>query len=238
MFVVIRKNNILFLAAIIITSFIMLNFSLKNELKTVFVHSGKYVVVLDAGHGDIDGGAIGKNGSIEKDINLSVCKKLQSYLEKSGIATIITRNDDSAVVDKNGKTVRQIKREDLKYRRDMRDIENADVFISIHMNKFPDEKYKGAQTFYSKTPIESKVLGEKIQKNLIEILDKSNTRQAKQAENSIYILKDSKKPSVIVECGFLSNTEEEKLLLTDDYQAKVAWAIYAGINEYFTEMKQ
>ncbi len=238
MFIVIRKNNILFLAAIVIMSFIMLNFSLKNELETVFVHSGRYVVVLDPGHGDIDGGAVGKNGSLEKDINLSVCKKLQSYLEKSGIFTVITRNDDTPVVDTNGKTVRQIKREDLKYRRDMRDIENADIFISIHMNKFPDEKYKGAQTFYAKTPAKSKVLGEKIQKNLIEILDKSNNRMAKEAENSIYILKDSKKPSVIVECGFLSNEEEEKLLLTDDYQAKVAWAIYAGINEYFTEMKQ
>lgn len=238
MFIVIKKNNILFLVAIIITSFIMLNFSLKNELEDVFVHSSRFVVVLDAGHGDIDGGATGKNGSVEKNINLSVCKKLQSYLEKSGIYTIITRNDDMPIVDTNGKTVRQIKREDLKYRRDMRDAENADIFVSIHMNKFPDEKYKGAQTFYAKTPPQSKVLGEKIQKNLIEFLDKSNNRMAKQAENSIFILSGSKTPSVIVECGFLSNAEEEKLLLTDDYQAKVAWAIYAGINEYFTEMKQ
>ena len=120
----------------------------------------------------------------------------------------------------------------------MRDMEKADIFVSIHMNKFPDKNQKGAQTFYAKTPLESKVLGETIQKNMIEFLDKSNKRLAKEAESSIYILKDSKKPAVIVECGFLSNDTEEKLLLTDDYQNKVAWAIYAGINEYFTEMKK
>lgn len=238
MFLVIKKNNILFLLSVICVSVFMLNFSLNYKTAPVFLSSTGKVVVLDAGHGNIDGGAVGANGSIEKDINLAICQKLQSYLEQNGITVILTRSDDNAIVDTDGKTVRQIKRDDLKYRRDMRDIEGADVFISVHMNKFPDAKYKGAQVFYASSPEKSRILGETIQKSMIENLDKSNTRAAKKAENSIYILKDSKTPSVIVECGFLSNADEEKLLQNDSYQKKVAWSIFAGIEEYFTEMKQ
>ena len=103
------------------------------------------------------------------------------------------------------------------------------------MNKFPEGKYRGAQVFYAKSPNESKILGEFLQKSFIENLDKSNTRTAKAADNSIYILTDSKIPSVIAECGFLSNPEEEALLKTDEYQEKIAWAMYLGISDYFNK---
>lgn len=238
MFFVFKKNDILFLLSVICISVFMLNFSLNYKTASVFLSSSGRVVVLDAGHGNIDGGAVGANGSIEKDINLAICQKLQAYLEQNGITVVLTRNDDNAIVDTKNKTVRQIKRDDLKYRRNMRDIEGADIFVSVHMNKFPDAKYKGAQVFYASTPEKSKLLGETIQNSLIENLDKSNTRMAKKAENSIYILKNSKTPSVIVECGFLSNEAEEKLLQSESYQKKVAWSIFAGIEKYFTEMKK
>ena len=236
MFVVIKKNNILFLVAIFFVSVIMLNLSLKNEIESVF--SPSKVVVIDPGHGNIDGGAVGNSGSIEKDINLSICKKIKEHLKKDGFNVVLTREDDSPLTDTNGKNVRQIKRDDLKYRKKMRDAQNTSIFVSVHMNKFHDEKQKGAQTFYANLPSESKLLGEVIQKNMIEYLDKSNRRVAKVDESSIYILKDAKTPSVLVECGFLSNAEEEKLLLTDEYQNKVAYAIYKGIKEYYSEMKQ
>lgn len=238
MFIVLKKSNILFIIAVVCISVFALSYSLKYESTPVFsVPSGGRVIVLDAGHGDIDGGAVGASGTIEKDINLAVCLKLQAMLEKCGAHVLVTRADDGAIVDKEGKSVRQVKRDDLNLRRNMRDNSNAQIFVSIHMNKFPDEKYGGAQVFYSSKPDNSKVLGELIQKNLVDIVDGTNTRKAKKADNSIYILKESTIPSVIVECGFLSNRNEEKLLKTDEYQQKIAWAVFAGIEEYFDFVK-
>ena len=234
MFVVIKKNNILFLLAIFTVSVMMLNLSIKSES----VFSPSKTVVIDAGHGNIDGGAVGNAGSIEKDINLSISKKVKEHLIKDGFNVVLTRENDEPLTDISGKNVRDIKREDLKYRKKIRDMENTGIFVSIHMNKFHDKNQKGAQTFYAKNPPESQILGETIQKNLIEYLDTSNKRLAKVDESSIFILKNAKNPSVIVECGFLSNYEEEKLLLSDEYQNKVAYAIYKGINEYYSEMKQ
>lgn len=190
-------------------------------------------IVLDAGHGSPDGGAVGISGVLEKDINLKICKKLQRLLEQSGAFVIMTRSDDKNIApDEKGK-IRDIKRNDLKARKNFKNTPNADIFVSIHMNKFPEEKYRGAQVFYAQKPQSSKVLGEAIQKSFIDNLDNSNTRIAKAADNSIYILKDSKIPSVIAECGFLSNPEEEKLLTTDEYQDKIAWSLFLGISQYF-----
>lgn len=194
------------------------------------------VVVLDAGHGAPDGGAVGISGTLEKDINLSITKKLQSLFEKTGTYVILTRSDDNNISPGKSGRIRDIKRGDLKARKDYRDNSGADLFLSIHMNKFPEEKYKGAQVFYSKSPDKSKILGETIQNSLKENLDINNNRIAKCADNSIYILKDSQIPSVIVECGFLSNYEEEKLLKDDNYQEKIAWAIYLGVLQYFENL--
>ena len=211
----------------------IVNFS-KYEQTLAVPPSGK-CVVLDAGHGAPDGGAVGISGVLEKDINLKICQKLQRLLEQSGTFVIITRSDDNNIApDEKGK-IRDIKRADLKARRDFKNTPNADIFISVHMNKFPEGKYRGAQVFYAKNPNESKILGEFLQKSFIENLDKSNTRTAKAADNSIYILTDSKIPSVIAECGFLSNPEEEALLKTDEYQEKIAWARYLGISDYFNK---
>lgn len=233
MFIVIKKSGIIsFAVCLFVSAFI---FFYLNRAESVFVETSPSFsgsIVLDAGHGDIDGGAVGKNGTVEKDINLAVCKKTKAYLEKCGMSVIVTRDDDLSLTDKNGKSTRQIKRDDLSFRRKMRDGSGAEIFVSIHMNKFPDEKYSGAQVFYASSPEKSKILGETIQKNLIDILDKENTRAAKRAENSIYILKDSPIPAVIVECGFLSNEKEEALLKTESYQNKIAWAIFSGIKEY------
>lgn len=235
MFFVIKKSNVLFMLSIVFVSVIALNGALwyNETVPTLAQVSNTKAVILDAGHGDIDGGAVGNSGTIEKDINLAITKHLQSLLERSGTKVVLTRSDDNAIIDTEGKTVRQIKRDDLKYRRDLRDSGAGEIFVSIHMNKFPNAKYSGAQVFYASNPDKSRILGETIQKNMIDILDKSNTRVAKQAESTIYILKESTIPSVIVECGFLSNANEEKLLANEEYQKKVAWAIFAGIKEYF-----
>lgn len=187
---------------------------------------------INAPHGYPDGGAVGESGVPEKDINLSVAFKLQELLEKNGAYVLLTRADDNAVVDDLNRKIRDIKRSDLNFRRDFKNNSNCDAFISIHMNKFPQSKYSGAQVFYASEPKESRVLGEKIMSRLKEISYTENNRAAKLADESIFILKDSIVPSVIVECGFLSNHGEEKLLLTDEYQDKIAFAIYSGLMDY------
>ena len=208
----------------------------KAEQTLAVPPSGK-CVILDAGHGAPDGGAVGISGVLEKDINLKITKKLQRLLEQSGTYVIMTRTDDNNTAPDNKGKIRDIKRADLKARREYKNTPNADIFVSIHMNKFPEQKYKGAQVFYARSPQNSKILGETVQKSFTENLDTSNTRVAKTADNSIYNLKDSKIPSIIAECGFLSNPEEEKLLKSDEYQNKIAWAIYLGINDYFENAK-
>ncbi len=183
-------------------------------------------IVIDPGHGGSDPGKTGVSGLNEKDINLEISKKLKQYLEQGGANVIITRDTDTSLG--SGKS------SDMKSRVTIDGIEKADIFISIHQNAYPSEKVWGGQVFYYKDSDKSKLLAEKIQKSIVSVLQNDNKRQAKQNDN-YYVLKNTKIPSVIVECGFLSNRKEEKLLNTEKYQDDMAWAIYAGIVEFFKE---
>lgn len=183
-------------------------------------------VIIDAGHGGEDPGAIGSNGTLEKDINLNIALKLQQFIEQNGGVVFMTRVDDAKMEGS--------KRNDMQLRKKLRDNEDGDIFISIHLNSFPGPGCNGAQTFYANDE-QSKVLAEKIQKNMVELLDENNTRIAKKLTD-VYLLKNVNIPSVIVECGFLSNSKEEKMLKDETYQSKVAMSIYLGINEYFSNV--
>ncbi len=145
------------------------------------------------------------------------------------------REVDEGLYSQQG-TVRNKKNEDLKNRKDMIRDYKADIFISIHLNSFPMSQYYGAQVFYHKNNEESKLLAKKIQEELLVLLDRGNKRVEKESD-SYYLLRDNPVPSVLVECGFLSNPEEEKLLKDSEYQNKIAWAIYKGIMMYFNESK-
>ncbi len=190
--------------------------------------SGK-IILIDAGHGGADAGA-SANGVSEKEINLSVAKKLKEHIEANGGTVVMTREEDCSTAD--GKENGSWKVADLKKRKSMASEAGADIFISIHMNKFPQEKYKGAQVFYSGDNEDSRLLGEAIQKALPEILGDGNTRAAKKSDGNIFILKGVSIPSVVVECGFLSNKEEAELLKNEEYQDKVAYAICSGLTDY------
>ncbi len=190
--------------------------------------SGK-IILIDAGHGGADAGA-SANGVSEKEINLSVAKKLKEHIEANGGTVVMTREEDCSTAD--GKENGSWKVADLKKRKSMASETGADIFISIHMNKFPQEKYKGAQVFYSGDNEESRLLGEAIQKALPEILGDGNTRAAKKSDGNIFILKGAFIPSVVVECGFLSNKEESELLKNEGYQDKVAYAICSGLMDF------
>lgn len=196
------------------------------------------VIILDAGHGGIDSGTLNNDKTIlEKDINLSITHKIRELLESSGAHVILTREDDSSLyVEDGNKTTRQKYNENLNNRKKIIEESNADMFISIHMNALSGEgasKYYGAQTFYPAGKEDSMQLSEYIQKELKRVVDETNNREIK-ATDDLYLLKDNNIPSVLIECGFLSNEKEAELLTQEEYQDKIAWAIYVGIQNYFT----
>ncbi len=190
------------------------------------------VVVIDAGHGGVDPGKVGENGTLEKDINLSIAGKLRTRLEQNGFRVVMTRENDDGLYSENAQNK---KREDMEAR--VRVISEADpaFVVSIHQNSFPDASCKGAQLFYYKDSDGSKKLAEVLQKKLPEVLQDGNTRQAK-ANSDYYLLRKTTCPVVIAECGFLSNAAEETLLASDAYQEKVAEALCLGILQYRSEM--
>ena len=187
----------------------------------------KAVIVLDAGHGGWDPGKTGTDGANEKELNLAVVGKLAEYLEQGGAEVILTRESDDALGEG--------KRTDMAERRRIANESGADILVSIHQNAFPSAKVRGAQVFYHNSSGEGKVLAECVQESLRHRVDGSNNRQAKENKD-YYILRTTEIPAVIVECGFLSNAEEEKLLNDATYQEKLAWAIYCGILDYFEKI--
>ncbi len=197
------------------------------------VPAANKIVVLDAGHGGFDGGATA-NGVTEKDVNLDIALRVREYLEQAGGIVLLTRSEDVSTAQGNQEGV-SAKKSDLSERKKLADSSDADIFVSIHMNKFPQEQYRGAQVFYSSAPEESKRLGEEIQQSLKDILQDGNDRIAKKIDGGVFILKNTTIPSVIVECGFLSNPQEAQLLQQEDYRQKLAWGIYIGITRYFNQ---
>ena len=193
--------------------------------------SGK-TIVIDAGHGVPDEGAESSSGTTEAETNLKISLKLQELLEQSGCTVILTRSDENAIYDIDSKTLKQKKISDIHNRVKIGNESHADAFVSIHLNKIPQQQYDGWQTFYKEGSEEGRKLAVSIQASLGEAIQKENNRVAKTIDN-IYIIKHVEIPISIVECGFLSNPEEEKMLLDNEYQDKLAWGIYNGIINYF-----
>ena len=177
-------------------------------------------------------GAESSNGVTEAEINLKIALKIQQLLEQSGCTVILTRSDENEIYDAGSDTIREKKVSDMKNRVKIGNESSADIFVSIHLNKISQSQYDGWQTFYKTNSEESKKLAVDIQNNLNEAMQKNNSRTPAQL-NTIYLMKYVEIPITIVECGFLSNPEEEKMLQTDEYQDKLAWGIYNGINDYF-----
>lgn len=192
------------------------------------VQKAQYCICIDSGHGGNDPGKIGVAGTKEKEVNLAIALKLKKSLEKQNIRVVMTRTDDRNLADANGTNE---KTSDMKNRVAKMDSEQPDAVISIHQNSYTDSTAKGAQVFYYSESKNGKKLAEVLQKSLIENADPENHRMAK-ANTSYYILKNTSAPTVIVECGFLSNPEEERLLNTAQYQEKLVDALQKGICEY------
>lgn len=217
---------------IVILASILFIFNTVSTVYTKKQDNKKKIVLIDPGHGGMDGGAVSKNGTIEKYINLSISIKLKNELTKLGYKVIMTREDDNGLYSDKG-SVREKKIEDLNKRCDMRKNSNCDIFISIHLNTFPESKYYGAQIWYSDSE-KSQIFASITQANIRKYIDKENKRQEKPAKEQYKILRnDNDVPSVIVECGFISNPKEEERLKDEKYQKKIAEVISKSVEDYF-----
>jgi len=190
-----------------------------------------HTIIIDAGHGGEDGGAE-VDGVTEKDVNLSISRKLSDILRLCGYTVTEVRTSDVSVYDTEAETLREKKVSDLNNRVKLFNSSDDNIVVSIHQNKFDSSRYSGSQIFYSQNNDNSKDLGDRIRTAIIMLLQNDNTRQLKPAGKDIYVLDNASVPAVIVECGFLSNDAERTKLIDNDYQQKMAFAIAMGVIDY------
>ena len=221
----------------IILSLLSFSFAFKqNETNAYFASANETKlpkIIIDAGHGGEDCGAIGKSGVYEKDLNLEIAFLLKQYLENSGYIAIMTRTTDRLMYteEENIKGMRKIY--DLKNRvKIANSYENA-LLVSIHMNSFQDSRYKGLQVYYVNTDSAYRLAGS-IQSEVKRLLQNDNKRQIKNG-NELYLLENSENPAVLIECGFISNEEECKKLSQKEYQKELCFSILCGIIKYVNE---
>ena len=193
------------------------------------------IVILDAGHGGEDGGTVGVNGMKEKDLNLDLTLMLAAQLRAAGVTVILTREDDRLLYDKNSNYVGKKKQLDLAARlqisaRVREEYPNAEIlFVSIHMNSYPSASVRGFQVWYSGNDRVSRDLALSVQKTVSDHLQQENKREAKLSGSNIYLLDRAILPSILVECGFLSNDEECRLLSSEEYRKRLAFSLCTAI---------
>ena len=216
----------------VVTVFALVGVWFLKELKTTeaSVHSRVFTVVVDAGHGGIDGGAEGTLTNVkESELNLEIARRLKDKLQESGINVVMTRNSYGGLY---GTTAKGFKKRDLEKRLKIINSANADAFVSVHLNCYSSPLRRGAVSFFGEGKVEGEKLAKSIQKHFNRL--SSQTRDFSAIKGDYYLLNEANCPSVICECGFLSNQEDERLLLTKEYQTEVAEKIYFGIIEFLT----
>ncbi|HBY21701.1 MAG: hypothetical protein A2Y24_03080 [Clostridiales bacterium GWE2_32_10] len=232
----INRENVLIVLLLIVLILAIIN-NMGNKTKNIFKYGlpiSNKVIIIDAGHGGIDAGTSGKLKKTEQVINLEIAKKLQQYLEQGGAYVVLTRADENGLYDKNAKNK---KRSDFAKRKDIINNSHADIIISIHQNYFSESKYSGAQVFYKAHCEVSKDIAKCIQSEFKNILNKNNNRIEKES-SEYYLFKNSKIPIILLECGFLSNANEEVKLNNSEYQENIAWAIYKGVLIYYANFEK
>lgn len=221
-----RKSILLIIFIVVLfLSFIPV---IMGEYKKSIQKDDVVTIILDAGHGGKDGGASSASGIVEKEITLSVAKKVEDYLKLQGFNVIMTRTDDYDLAEASAKKRKQ---QDLTKRVQIMNGNGNTLAVSIHANAIPNSKWTGAQTFYDPKSIENKQLATAIMTSMKSNLEGTTTREAKSI-SSLFILKNSNIPTTLVEIGFLSNPDEAALLNTENYQNQIAYAIYEGILYY------
>jgi len=228
---VINRRNLLIISVLVITALtfvICFGALASTPIGDALSHNVK--VVLDAGHGGIDGGVSGVNTGVkESELNLSVAKKLENHLKNAGMSVTLTRNSSAGLY---GVASGNLKRKDMQKRKEIINNAKPDLVISIHMNKYCVSTRRGAQVFYKGSDERSKLLAHSIQESFNLMPEAS--RECSALMGDYYILNCSNYPTVIVECGFLSNPEDESLLITDEYQEEISYSIFKGIVAYLS----
>jgi N-acetylmuramoyl-L-alanine amidase len=234
-----KQKKLMFIYTSFITGLIVLPFvthlywhQTQNAWMKIPV-SGK-VIILDPGHGGVDSGASSQEGLLEDEIALKIALYLRDYLQEAGAFVMMTRETDTDLAPSGTQGLAKRKREDLAKRIQWIQQKNGDVFISIHLNSIPSTRWRGAQTFYNPLREENKKLSSFIQSEMIRNLE--NTKRFPKPKSDVYILKHSLTiPTSLVEVGFLSNSDEAKMLGSVEYQKKIAAAIYYGIMSYYSD---
>ncbi len=210
--------------------------SVNNDSESVSSHSidikNAPIIIIDPGHGGVDGGAVSESGVVEKEINLKIAQNLRDLFSLSGIRCILTRESDIELKPKNGGSSSR-KRSDLLARIEIGNSYDNAVFVSIHQNKYPSSRLSGMQVFYSKNHKDSRILAESIKSSNTRLIDSQNRREIKPAGREIMILDSLQIPAVLVECGFLSNAAEAKKLSSEEYRKELAFMLYCALFEYF-----
>ncbi|MCM1055802.1 MAG: N-acetylmuramoyl-L-alanine amidase [Bacteroides sp.] len=200
------------------------------------VLSGR-TVVIDSGHGGADGGCVGVNGCVEKDINLAIATDLQKLLELSGFNVVMTRSEDISLHDEGIEGLRNQKVSDMENRLEIIQSHPDALFISIHQNQYTEPQYFGAQMFYTTNNPSNFKLAQTMQQCFRE-LQPENDREIKLIDNGLYLFKNTQQPALLIECGFLSNANDAANLSSGDYQKKVAFTVFKGITSYFGGIDQ
>ena len=193
------------------------------------------LAIIDAGHGGIDGGAVSQNGVKEADLNLAISTKIRDLMCLFGVRTVMTRTDNSSLDYDPESSIRDNKNADLKARLRLAADNPGYDFLSVHLNKFEQSQYYGAQVFYGGNNELSPLLAECIQRSFVSCIDPENKRVAKESHESIYLMKNISSPAVTIECGFLSNPDEAELLQSEVYQKQIALAVTKGYLDYIKE---
>ncbi len=230
-----KLKVLLMLILCLTTAIFSINFINSESILTSANHQNEKVIIIDPGHGGFDGGAVAYDGTVEKDINLNICLALSDMLSSVGYKVILTRSTDNATDNLEKGSIAQRKKSDLNNRLNLMKDFPQGIFVSIHLNKFTTTAARGSQVFYNGKIPESEVLGDKIQKSIVSMLQPDNTRVNKLATTSTYVLYNATIPAVLVECGFLSNAKELELLKDKEYQKKLAFCCFSGIIDYIKE---
>lgn len=209
----------------------------REAQETAAQSSREQVIILDAGHGGMDGGCSSANGDVEKNINLAILLDLRELLEMSGYNVIVTRDTDISIHDAGIEGIANQKSSDMDNRLEIFNSCEDAICISIHQNQFTDPKYSGAQMFYSDTHSENGVLAQRLQDQFVAFLQPENKREIKLCGKELFLCYYSENPTVMVECGFLSNPEEAAKLVTEDYQQQVAFTIYAALVQHCADAR-
>lgn len=232
-----RKLRYLALMTAVVAVIVLVFSTLTDIPNTVFSNKESQqddlpVIILDPGHGGIDGGCVAINGVPEKGINLAIASQVRDILSTMGYHVVMTRDKDVSIYDKGVKGVGNQKRSDMDNRLALINSYPDAVAVSIHQNQFTDPQYSGAQMFYSNTDPLSEELAQTMQKKFVANIQPDNNRETKEVGDELFLLYYSKCPMIMAECGFLSNPEESEKLQSDEYQRQVAFTIASGIVEF------